>query len=89
VLAALVLPGVRLSLLLLAIASCYVAVIVYAGDARPTPAALAGHLLAVLGPIAIVAWLTSQLGTAVLAARRRAAALTEGDELTGLATRRV
>ena len=87
VLAALVLPGVRLAFLLAAIGAASVAAI---GSRLPVVSgAFAGRVLAAIGPLAIVAWLTAQLGTAVLAARRRAAALSEGDALTGLASRRV
>jgi diguanylate cyclase (GGDEF)-like protein len=89
VLASLVLPVLRLGLLLGAISAAYVAVAALGSGALLAPGAFAGRLLAAIGPLLIVAWLTSQLGTAVLAARRRAAALTEGDALTGLASRRV
>jgi len=89
VLAALVLPTLRLALLLAAIAIAYLLIASRGLYAVLTTGAFAGRVLATLGPVLIVAWLTSQLGTAVLAARRRAAALVEGDPLTGLASRRV
>jgi diguanylate cyclase (GGDEF)-like protein len=88
VLASLVLPVVRLALLLGAIAVAYLAIAAFGTAAPLTAAAFAGRVLAALGPLLIVAWLTSQLGTAVLTARRRAAALVAGDALTGLASRR-
>jgi diguanylate cyclase (GGDEF)-like protein len=89
VLAALVLPTLRLALLLGAITAAYVAVAALGAAVPVVSGAFAGRVLAAIGPLLIVAWLTSQLGTAVLAARRRAAALVEGDALTGLASRRV
>jgi diguanylate cyclase (GGDEF)-like protein len=89
VLASLVLPARRLALLLAAIAAAYLLVAGFRPGGSVAPAAFAGRVLAVLGPLLVVAWLTAQLGTAVLAGRRRAAALTEGDALTGLATRPV
>jgi diguanylate cyclase (GGDEF)-like protein len=89
VLAALVLPMLRLALLLSGIAAAYVVVAALGSGLPIASGAFAGRVLAAIGPLLIVAWLTSQLGTAVLAARRRAAALVEGDPLTGLASRRV
>jgi len=89
VLAALVLPTLRLVCLLGAIAAAYITVAALGPGAPVLSGAFAGRVLAAVGPLLIVAWLTSQLGTAVLAARRRAVALTEGDALTGLATRNV
>ncbi len=89
VLASLVLPTLRLGLLLGAIAAAYIVVAALGSGVPLASAAFAGRALAAIGPLLIVAWLTSQLGTAVLAARRRAAALVEGDALTGLASRRV
>lgn len=89
VLAALVLPALRLAALLAAIAAAYVAVAALTSAVPVASGAFAGRVLAAIGPLLIVAWLTSQLGTAVLVARRRAAALVEGDALTGLASRRV
>jgi diguanylate cyclase (GGDEF)-like protein len=89
VLAALVLPTLRLACLFGAIAAAYVAVAALGPGAPLLSGAFAGRVLAAIGPLLIVAWLTSQLGTALLTARRRAAALTEGDALTGLATRNV
>jgi diguanylate cyclase (GGDEF)-like protein len=89
VLASLVLPTRRLLLLLAAIATAYVLVAALRPGGIAAPAAFAGRALTMIGPLLVVAWLTAQLGTAVLAGRRRAAALTDGDALTGLATRRV
>jgi diguanylate cyclase (GGDEF)-like protein len=89
VLAALVLPTLRLAVLLAAITAAYVAVAALASGVPLASAAFAGRMLAAIGPLLIVAWLTSQLGTAVLVARRHAAALVEGDALTGLASRNV
>ena len=89
VLAALVLPKLRLALLLGGIAAAYVTVAALGSGVPIASGAFGGRVLAAIGPLLIVAWLTSQLGTAVLAARRRAAALVEGDPLTGLASRRV
>ena len=88
VLAALVLPPLRVALLLTAIAAAYV--LVAAGGARldvATPA-FGVRALGALGPFVLVAWLTAQLGTAALSARRRADALRGADALTGLASRR-
>jgi diguanylate cyclase (GGDEF)-like protein len=89
VLASLVFSIPRLTLQLVAIAAAYLLIAGLRPGANLTPVALAGRVLAGLGPLLVVAWLTSQLGTAVLSARRRAAALTDGDALTGLATRRL
>ncbi len=89
VLASLVLPTLRLVGLLAAIAAAYVSVAALGPGVSVLSGAFAGRVLAAVGPLLIVAWLTSQLGTAVLAARRRAAALIDGDALTGLATRNV
>jgi diguanylate cyclase (GGDEF)-like protein len=89
VLASLVLPGLRLALLLGAIVAAYVTIAALGAGAAIASGAFAGRVLAAVGPLLIVAWLTAQLGTAVLSARRRAAALVEGDPLTGLASRRV
>ncbi len=89
VLASLVLPATRLALLLGAITAAYVAIAAFGSGPMPGAGAFIGRVLAAIGPLVIVGWLTSQLGTAVLAARRRAAELVEGDALTGLASRRV
>jgi diguanylate cyclase (GGDEF)-like protein len=87
VLASLALSPRRLALHLVAIAVLYTLVArLHPGEAL-LPAAFAGRVLAAIGPLFVVAWLTSQLGSAVLAARRRAAELVDGDALTGLATR--
>jgi len=88
VLAALVLPPLRIVLLLTAIGGAYV--LVAAGGTRidvATPA-FGVRALGALGPFVLVAWLTAQLGTAALSARRRADALGGGDALTGLTNRR-
>ncbi|GEM_PF-534161 len=89
VLSSLVFSTPRLALQLVAIAAAYLALAALRPGANMAPVALAGRVLAGFGPLLVVAWLTAQLGTAVLAARRRAAALTDGDQLTGLATRRL
>jgi diguanylate cyclase (GGDEF)-like protein len=89
VLAALVLPGGRLLLALLAITVGYGAIAALGAGTPPLPAALAGRVLVAIGPLLVVAWLTAQLGSAVLSAKRQAASLTDCDALTGLATRRV
>ena len=52
-----------------------------------TPA-FAGRALLAIAPLAIVAWLTYELGVALSSARRKAAALAAGDALTGLPARR-
>ena len=87
VLAALVLPPTHVALIVAAIAIAYVVVAARVSGMPVASAAFAVRALAALGPLWIVAWLTSQLGTALLAARRRAAALVAGDALTGLASR--
>ena len=89
VLASLVLTPRRLALHVAAIVIAYLLIAGLRSGGAPLSAAFAGRVLVVIGPLLVVAWLTSQLGTAVLSARRRAAALTEGDSLTGLATRAV
>ncbi|MFO0448433.1 MAG: GGDEF domain-containing protein [Pseudomonadota bacterium] len=53
------------------------------------PPAFAGRLCGASAPFVLVAWLTAQLGTAILGARKRAAHAGESDPLTGLANRRV
>lgn len=89
VLAALVLPPLQLALLLVAITLAYVAIGAYASGLNVLSPAFGGRLFGAIGPFVLVAWLTSQLGTAILAARRRATELTEQDALTGLANRAV
>lgn len=89
VLASLVLPPRRLALHVGAIVAAYLGIAWASRNGAPLSGAFAGRVLVVVGPLLIVAWLTSQLGTAVLSARRRAAALSDGDSLTGLATRAV
>lgn len=87
VLASLVLPPRRLALHTAAIVVAYLVIAGLRPAGTALSAAFAGRVLVVIGPLLVVAWLTSQLGTAVLSARRRAAALIDGDSLTGLATR--
>ena len=87
VLASLVLPPRRLALHVASIVAAYLLIAGLRPGGTALSAAFAGRVLVVVGPLLVVAWLTSQLGTAVLSARRRATALTEGDSLTGLATR--
>ena len=87
VLASLVLPPRRLALHTAAIVVAYLVIAGLRPAGTALSAAFAGRMLVVIGPLLVVAWLTSQLGTAVLSARRRAAALIDGDSLTGLATR--
>lgn len=89
VLAALVLPPWQLALLLVAITLAYVAIGAWASGIDVLTPAFGGRLFGAIGPFVLVAWLTSQLGTAILAARRRATELTEKDPLTGLANRAV
>ena len=89
VLAALVLPRHRLALHVVAIVAAFLIVAGLRPGGVILSGAFAGRVLVAVGPLLVVAWLTSQLGTAVLSARRRAVALTEGDALTGLATRAV
>ncbi len=89
VLASLVLPPPRLALHVGAIVIAYLIIAGVRPGGAALTAAFAGRSLVVIGPLLVVAWLTSQLGTAVLSARRRATALTDGDSLTGLATRAV
>lgn len=89
VLAALVVPGWRLALLLAVITAAYVAVAAVDPASGIRSSAFAGRLLVAVGPLIAVGWLTSQLGTAVLTARGQVRALAGGDTLTGLATRKV
>ena len=89
VLAALVMPGWRLAVLLTVIVGAYVLVAALDAAIGIRSPALAGRLVVAVGPLIAVGWLTSQLGTAVLTARRQARKLAEGDALTGLASRRV
>lgn len=89
VLAALVLPTGQLALLLVAITLAYVAIGAHASGLDVLSPAFGGRLFGAIGPFVLVAWLTSQLGTAILAARRRATELTQKDALTDLANRSV
>jgi diguanylate cyclase len=89
VLAALVLPTWHLSAVVAAIAVGYVLLGALASGRDVLSAAFAARVFGSVGPFALIAWLTSQLGTAVLSARRRATRLTETDALTGLANRSV
>ena len=87
--AGLVLPPVRVGLVVGAIAGANVIMATRASGAAVLTAAFAGRALAAIGPVSFIAWLTSRLGTALLAAGRRALALVAGDALTGLASRQV
>lgn len=89
VLASLVFSVGRRVLQLVAVTTAYLLVAGFGPGAALPPAALAGRALAGVGPLLVVAWLTAKLGTALLAARHRAAALKDGDALTGLATRQL
>jgi diguanylate cyclase (GGDEF)-like protein len=89
VLAALVLPSWHLALVLAAIAGGYVLIAALESGMDVLSPAFGARLFGAVGPFVLVAWLTSQLGTAVMAARRRATELTETDPLTGLANRAV
>jgi len=88
VLAALVLPGLRIALLLTAIGGAYVLVAVGSARVDVATPAFGVRALGALGPFVLVAWLTAQLGSAALSARRREVALGDADALTGLASRR-
>jgi diguanylate cyclase (GGDEF)-like protein len=87
VLGALVLPGARLVALFAAIAIADATIGAFRPGLAGSVTVLAGRLLATFGPLAIVAWLISELGSALLTARERAVSLTEHDALTGLASR--
>jgi diguanylate cyclase (GGDEF)-like protein len=89
VLAALVLPTWHLALVVVAVAAGYVLIAALGSGLDVLSPAFGGRLFGAVGPFVLVAWLTSQLGTAVLAARRRATELTATDPLTGLANRSV
>jgi diguanylate cyclase (GGDEF)-like protein len=87
-LGALVLPVARCALLIGTIALlCAGTLWLHPGATPATPAQL-GRLLAMLAPLAVVAWLTAGLGTTVLRARQSAQTLSDGDVLTGLTNRR-
>jgi diguanylate cyclase (GGDEF)-like protein len=88
VLAGLVLTPARLAPLVVAIGAISIGAIFADADVPIRSFAFAGRALLAIAPLAIVAWLTSELGGALSSARRRAAALAEGDALTGLAGRR-
>ncbi|MEI8257489.1 MAG: GGDEF domain-containing protein, partial [Deltaproteobacteria bacterium] len=88
VLAGLVLPAARLAPLVVAVGAACVSTVVADPDLERSSAAFAGRMLLAIAPLAIVAWLTYELGTALSSARRRAAALAAGDALTGLTGRR-
>jgi len=88
VLAGLELAPARLAPLVVAIVASSIGAIVVDSDVPLRSAAFASRALLAVAPLAIGAWLTSELGAAVSSARRRAAALAERDELTGLAGRR-
>jgi diguanylate cyclase (GGDEF)-like protein len=88
VLAGLVLPAARLAPLVVAVGAVCVATVVADPELGVASPAFVGRTLLAVAPLAIVAWLTHQLGAALSSARRRAAALASGDALTGLAGRR-
>ena len=88
VLAGLVLTAARLAPLVVAIGAISIGAIVADADLPLRSAAFAGRTALAIAPLVIVAWLTSELGGALSSARRRAAALADGDALTGLAGRR-
>ncbi len=88
VLAGLVLSPSRLAPLVVAIGAISIGALLADSDVAPRSAAFVGRALLAVAPLAVVAWLTSELGGALSSARRRAAALAEGDALTGLAGRR-
>jgi diguanylate cyclase (GGDEF)-like protein len=89
VLAALVLPGAALAGLLAAITLFYAGAAWLKSGYALGGGAFAGRLLGAIGPFVIVAWLTSQLGTQVLAARRKVRELADTDALTGLVNLRL
>jgi diguanylate cyclase (GGDEF)-like protein len=89
VLAALVLPTLHLAAVVTAVAAGYLLNAAFASALPVLTPEFGGRLFGAIGPFVLVAWLTSQLGTAVLAARRRANELVETDPLTGLANRAV
>jgi len=89
VLAALVLPGVSLSVLVGAIAAAYVVTAWRRSGLDVTSSAFAGRFATAMGPFLIVAWLTHQLGAQVIAARRRVRLLADTDAVTGLVNLRV
>ena len=84
VLAALVLPGISLGLLVGAIALAYVFTAWRRSGLDVTSSAFAGRFATAMGPFLIVAWLTHQLGEQVIAARRRVRLLADTDSVTGL-----
>jgi diguanylate cyclase (GGDEF)-like protein len=89
VLAALVLPGWHLALVVGAIVTAYVVVAALASGFSVLTPEFGARFFGAVGPFVLVAWLTAQLSGAVLSARRRAHELTESDPLTGLANRTV
>jgi diguanylate cyclase (GGDEF)-like protein len=88
VLAGLVLPATRLAPLVVAVGLACVSTVIADPDLPMGSTAFVGRAVLAVAPLAIVAWLTHELGTALSSARRRAAALAAGDALTGLAGRR-
>jgi diguanylate cyclase (GGDEF)-like protein len=88
VLAGLVLPARRLAPLVVAIGTVCIATVSVDPELRFGTPAFAGRAMLAIAPLAIVAWLTYELGAALSTARRKAAALAIADALTGLAARR-
>jgi diguanylate cyclase (GGDEF)-like protein len=88
VLAGLVLPATRLAPLVVAVGLACVSTVLVDPDLPVGSGAFAGRAVLAVAPLAIVAWLTHELGAALSSARRRAAALAAGDALTGLTGRR-
>jgi len=88
VLAGLVLPATRLAPLVVAVGLACVSTVIVDPDLQLGSTAFAGRAVLAVAPLAIVAWLTHELGAALSSARRRAAALAAGDALTGLTGRR-
>jgi diguanylate cyclase (GGDEF)-like protein len=88
VLAGLVLPATRLAPLVVAVGVVCVAIVAADPDVPFATPAFAGRAMLAIAPLAIVAWLTYQLGAALSSARRKAATLAVADPLTGLPARR-
>ncbi len=87
VLTALALSTVHLVVLLLLITALYVFTARYGSGLDVTTAAFAARLFSAVGPFVVVAWLTSELGRQLLAARRRERDSAHADPITGLANR--
>lgn len=88
VLAGLVLPARRLAPLVVAVGAVCITTVGNDPELRFGTPAFAGRAMLAIAPLAIVAWLTYELGAALSSARRKAAALAAGDALTGLPARR-